>query len=120
MLIVFTVLVEQLERKRYLDSLELTEEQEKILLNVDGIIIEDYVQNKTEKSAESIVLTKKEREILQLLTEGKTSKEIAAQLNIAKKTVETHRVNIMNKLDIRSVAELTKYAIRHGITCLDS
>ncbi|MBT4650980.1 hypothetical protein HOC13_00470 [Candidatus Woesearchaeota archaeon] len=42
MLIVFTVLVEQLERKRYLDSLELTEEQEKILLNVDGIIIEDY------------------------------------------------------------------------------
>lgn len=88
---------------------------------ITGIIIEDYVQsNKPEKSEESIELTKKEREILQLLTEGKTSKEIASQLNIAQKTVEAHRVNIMKKLNIHNVAELTKYAIRHGITCLDS
>jgi two-component system NarL family response regulator len=54
--------------------------------------------------------------VLKLLTEGHTSPEIAGMLNIATSTVEVHRRNIMAKLDLHSVAELTKYAIRQGIT----
>jgi two-component system NarL family response regulator len=62
----------------------------------------------------------REREVLQLLAEGSTSSEIAARLHVSTSTVETHRRNIMRKLDIHSVAELTKYAIREGLTSLDS
>jgi DNA-binding NarL/FixJ family response regulator len=61
-------------------------------------------------------LSSREREVLQLLAEGKTSKDIAATLHLALATVETHRRQIMAKLELRSVAELTKYAIREGLT----
>ena len=61
-------------------------------------------------------LTPREREVLQLLAEGKAMKEAARHLQISGKTVETHRRNIMEKLDIDNVAELTKYAIREGLT----
>lgn len=64
-------------------------------------------------------LTARERQVLQLLAEGQTSKEIGAALHISVKTVETHRGQIMDKLGIRSVAELTKYAVREGLTSLD-
>jgi DNA-binding NarL/FixJ family response regulator len=64
------------------------------------------------------VLSTREREVLQLLAEGLTSKDIADKLTIAVSTVETHRKQIMSKLNIRSVAELTKYAVREGITSL--
>ena len=60
-------------------------------------------------------LSLREREILQLLTEGKTSKEIANRLSISAKTVEVHRTNLMRKLDLHSVAELVRYAIRNQI-----
>jgi DNA-binding NarL/FixJ family response regulator len=63
-------------------------------------------------------LTQREREVLQLLVEGKTTKEIAEGLDVSVKTVETHRRHIMEKLDMRSVAELTKFAIREGMTGL--
>jgi DNA-binding NarL/FixJ family response regulator len=63
-------------------------------------------------------LSKREREVLQLIAEGKSTKEIAARLYVSVKTVETHRKQIMDKLDIYSVAELTKYAIREGVTFL--
>lgn len=65
---------------------------------------------------ESTNLGRRERQVLQLLAEGKTSPEIATCLHIAASTVEVHRRNIMRKLDIHSVAELTKYAIRAGLT----
>jgi len=52
---------------------------------------------------------------MQLLAEGKTSKEVAVALNLSVKTAETHRTNIMRKLDLHSVADLTLYALRHGI-----
>ena len=84
---------------------------------ITGIVLEDYVQRiNTEDNLEAALLTSKEREILQLIAEGNTSKQIASNLNIALKTVESHRVNIMNKLDIHNIADLTKFAIRHRIT----
>ncbi len=61
----------------------------------------------------------REREIVQLLAEGHTSPEIARRMHISTRTVETHRRNIMRKLDVHSVAEITKYAIREGLTSLD-
>lgn len=64
-------------------------------------------------------LSTREREVLQLLAEGRTSKDIGQHLHIAVATVETHRRQIMDKLHLRSVAELTKYAVREGITSLD-
>jgi two-component system, NarL family, response regulator NreC len=65
------------------------------------------------------VLTAREREVLQLLAEGKATKEIASLLFVSVKTIETHRMQIMKKLDIHSVAELTKYAVRQGLTTID-
>jgi DNA-binding NarL/FixJ family response regulator len=61
------------------------------------------------------VLTPREREVIQLLAEGKTSKEVAVALNLSVKTAETHRTNLMRKLDLHSVADLTLYAVRNGI-----
>jgi two-component system NarL family response regulator len=65
-------------------------------------------------------LSPREREVLQLLAEGQSSPEIGKRLFVATTTVETHRRNIMRKLDIHSVADLTKYAIREGLTSVDS
>jgi len=62
------------------------------------------------------VLTPREREVLQLMAEGKPTKAIAAHLAVSVKTVETYRQQIMEKLDLHSVAELTKYAVREGLT----
>jgi DNA-binding NarL/FixJ family response regulator len=84
---------------------------------VADIVVKDYLS--TTESTESSVfklLSPREREVLQLLAEGKTSALIGESLHISIKTVETHRQQIMAKLKIRSVAELTKYAIREGLT----
>ena len=61
------------------------------------------------------VLTPREREVIQLVAEGKTTKEIALALSLSVKTAETHRTNLMRKLDLHSVADLTLYAVRNGI-----
>ena len=66
-----------------------------------------------------IELSAREREVLQLLAEGHTSKDAAARLGVALSTVETYRRQIMTKLGIHSIAALTKYAIRHGLTTVD-
>jgi DNA-binding NarL/FixJ family response regulator len=63
-------------------------------------------------------LTKRELQVLQLIAEGRPTKDIAARLSLSAKTVETHRKNIMDKLEIRSIAGLTKYCIREGLTTL--
>jgi len=70
-------------------------------------------------TSSSSLLTSREREILQLLAEGLTSKEIAHHVNLSMKTVEAHRRNIMQKLNMRSLAELTKYAVREGLVALE-
>jgi DNA-binding NarL/FixJ family response regulator len=71
--------------------------------------------NETREDSTSEVLTSREREVIQLLAEGKTSKEVAVTLNLSVKTAETHRTNLMRKLDLHSVADLTRYAVRNGI-----
>ncbi|HET6462559.1 MAG TPA: response regulator transcription factor [Candidatus Krumholzibacteria bacterium] len=73
----------------------------------------DAVRTNTELRSD--LLTGREREVLQLVAEGKTSKEIASVLDVSVKTAETHRANIMNKLDIHETAGLVRYAIRHGM-----
>jgi DNA-binding NarL/FixJ family response regulator len=86
---------------------------------VADVVVRDYVSPIPTQSVFS-VLTNREREVLQLLSEGKRTSRIAELLHISIKTVETHRQQIMHKLGMRSVAELTKYAIREGLTSLES
>ena len=84
-------------------------------------VIRDWVQGLPEGSGSpGGRLTAREREILQRVAEGRTTKEIAFQLGVSVKTVETHRQQVMEKLGLHSVAELTKYAIREGLTGLDT
>jgi DNA-binding NarL/FixJ family response regulator len=66
-------------------------------------------------ASRQVVLTPREREVIQLVAEGKTTKEVAAALSLSVKTAETHRTNLMRKLDLHSVAALTLYAVRNGI-----
>jgi len=88
--------------------------------SIASIFVEDAVEGKRSSSREaSKDLSPREREVLQLLAEGRSSKEIGAQLDVAVSTVETHRRQIMDKLGLRTIAELTKYAIRKGLTSLE-
>jgi len=84
---------------------------------ISGVVIRDYIQRM--RKSEPSLLSPREKETLQLLAEGSTTKRIAGQLRVSVKTVETHRQHIMEKLNIFSIAELTKYAIKEGITSLD-
>lgn len=88
---------------------------------ITDIVVDDYLrQMSTTNSSVTSMLTNREREVLQLLAEGKTTKQIADHLYLSVKTIETHRRQIMVKLDIHSIAELTKYAIREGLTSLET
>ncbi len=85
-------------------------------------VAEDVVET-LRRSPEQVTVYERvaprEREVLQLLAEGMSSPEIAQSLGVSTSTVETHRRNLMRKLDLHSVAELTKYAVREGLTTLD-
>jgi DNA-binding NarL/FixJ family response regulator len=80
--------------------------------HVSGAVVQAYLA-KTELPYEP--LTPRERQVLQLIAEGKTTKETAAVLEVSVKTAETHRTNLMEKLDIHSTAGLVRYAIRRGL-----
>ena len=84
-------------------------------------VVEDYVQRAgvTVESDSFQKLTAREREVLQLIAEGYSTREIAEQLHISIKTAETHRAHLIEKLGIHSTAELTQYAIRKGVISLD-
>ena len=88
---------------------------------IADIVRRDYLRqgSKADSSVFSI-LTAREREVLQLLAEGKTTKDIAFRLEVSVKTIETHRQHIMAKLNLHSLAQITKYAIREGLTSLES
>ena len=86
---------------------------------VASMVLAEYLKTKREGrnglSSSSSLLSPREREIVQLLAEGKTNKEVAVTLNISVKTAETHRHHIMQKLELRSIADLVHYAIRNHI-----
>ena len=85
------------------------------------VVIKDYVPYLTEQDSSALSdLSSREREVLQLLAEGKSTKQIAAELYLSAKTIETHRQNIMEKLGVHTLAELIKFAIREGLTSLES
>lgn len=88
---------------------------------IADVVVEGYLRNQAAPSEPTAYakLSPREREVLQLLAEGKATKEAAAALHLSVKTVETHRRQIMEKLNLYSVAELTKYAIREGLTSLE-
>ena len=84
--------------------------------SISDVVVQDYVNGSVEENSAFSVLTRREREVVQLLAEGKTTKQVALCLYISPKTVEVHRLNIMNKLNMDSIAKLTKYAIQEGLT----
>jgi len=84
--------------------------------SISGGVIEDYILQPFERDNAFAVLSDREREVLQLVAEGKTTKQIARVLHVSPKTVEGHRTRIMHKLKIDNVANLTKYAIKEGLT----
>jgi len=87
---------------------------------VSDLLIQDLACRCTAESSSAYsVLSAREREVLQLLAEGKGTQQIAASLGLSSKTIEAHRKQICNKLGLSSVAELTKYAIRQGLASLD-
>ncbi len=84
---------------------------------ISKMLVEDFMRQLREREVEDSyeLLTSREREILQLLAEGKSNKEIATVLNLSPHTVETHRGNILQKLNLHSVPELILYAVRKGV-----
>jgi two-component system, NarL family, response regulator NreC len=88
--------------------------------SVTDVVIHDYAYSTgTEGPTVFSTLTRREREVLQLLAEGKSIKQLANSLAISPKTAEAHKLRIMNKLDIDNVAMLTKYAIQEGLTSVE-
>lgn len=87
---------------------------------IADVVVEDYVKRLSITADSPLAaLTGREREVLQLVAEGKSTKEIAVELHVSTKTIEANRRQIMEKLDVHSVAELTKYAVREGLTTLE-
>ncbi len=87
---------------------------------VADTVMQDYTRNLSIEDTSTVsALTTREREVLQLIAEGLSSAQIASRLFVSVKTVSTHRRQIMEKLNIYSIAELTKYALREGLTSLE-
>lgn len=87
--------------------------------SVSRMLVEDYVRQLRNRDIEDSfdLLTAREREVLQLIAEGKANKDIACILNLSLYTIETHRSNVLAKLNLHSVAELVLYAVRRGVIC---
>jgi DNA-binding NarL/FixJ family response regulator len=104
--------------KELIRAIRVVVVQNKIYMSpgITDVLVENYLSGApAEERIAFSLLTPREREVLQLIAEGKTSNQIGEHLHVSIKTVETHRAGILNKLNIRSVAELTKFAIREGI-----
>ena len=82
---------------------------------VAQMLLDGYLRPQESDALDRRVLTPREREVIQLVAEGKTTKEVATALSLSVKTAETHRTNLMRKLDLHSIADLTLYAVRNGI-----
>ena len=86
---------------------------------ITEVVIHDYVAHETKFSPSSENLTRREREVLTLLAEGKRTGQIAGLLDISPKTVDSHRLQLMHKLGLKTIADLTKYALREGLIKLE-
>jgi DNA-binding NarL/FixJ family response regulator len=88
---------------------------------ITGVVIDDFLRGSVQEEDETVasVLSAREREVLQLIAEGWSTKQIASHLYVSIKTIETHRRQIMKKLDLHTIADLTKYAIREGLTSVE-
>jgi DNA-binding NarL/FixJ family response regulator len=82
---------------------------------VAGMVLDGFLHGKKDRAEKQAQLTSREREIIQLLAEGKSTKEVAVLLGVSVKTAETHRSNIMRKLELHSVSDLVLYAVRNNI-----
>jgi DNA-binding NarL/FixJ family response regulator len=88
---------------------------------VAGVLVEEVRRRATEAAQKApVALTAREREVIQLLAEGHTTKDMAHTLGVSVKTVESYRQRVMEKLSLHSVAELTKWAVREGLSSLDN
>jgi DNA-binding NarL/FixJ family response regulator len=86
---------------------------------IASLVVESLISQSSMPPSQSFsLLTEREREVLQLIAEGRSTKQIAYDLHVSSKTVESHRRQVMGKLNVRSVAELTKFAIREGLTSI--
>lgn len=89
--------------------------------DIASVVVDNLVKRISGQGASAAsILTPREREVLQLLADGNSTKAAARMLGVSAKTIESHRKQIMDKLEIRSIAELTKFAIREGLTSVDS
>jgi len=88
---------------------------------ITGVVIDDFLLGvlSEDVATATSVLSAREREVLQLIAEGWSTKQIASHLYVSIKTIETHRRQIMKKLDLHNIADLTKYAIREGLTSIE-
>jgi len=88
---------------------------------ITGVVIDDFLLGGASEgvAATASVLSAREREVLQLIAEGWSTKQIASHLYVSIKTIETHRRQIMKKLDLHNIADLTKYAVREGLTSIE-
>lgn len=89
--------------------------------DIVGIVVNEVRQRGAPRAASSTsALTPRERELVQLLSEGHSTAEIAERLHVSAKTVATHREHVLHKLDVRGIAELTRYALREGLSSIDA
>ena len=88
---------------------------------ISRLVVDEYLSGQNEAASGPLrQLTPRQREVLQLIAEGKTTKQTAALLKVSVKTVETHRAQLMERLDIHDVPGLVRYAVRHGMVHIDS
>ena len=87
---------------------------------ISDVVVKEFSKKLDIEADSTQTLSSREKEVLQLVAEGKSTKAIAATLHVSVKTIEAHRQNIMNKLNLFTIPELTKYAIKTGLTSLDS
>jgi DNA-binding NarL/FixJ family response regulator len=84
--------------------------------SISDMVVKEYASKPDDEKSVFSILSQREREVLQLFAEGKTTKQVGLRLHISPKTVEAHRLRIMDKLNINNIAQLTKYAIQEGLT----
>ncbi len=93
--------------------------QQYLCSEIHSIVIDSIISPVSNPQKNILLLSSQERQTLQLIAEGKSTREIASCMNISQKTVEGYRAQVTKKLDIRSIAGLTRYALRQGLTAID-